>query len=236
MYGLRAAAIFCLAFCTISLATAKVIWPVGWSSRTQNGAIVSQSPSAADGTMVVLIAPPAESKTVQTLASWFEMKVRAAATSGTTIGKRFGTNVEEGTLYKDGFELRQSGQVVAYVFAFAYEASNLRQFALILRSKQVDKRDPRVITAEDTVADGWRGGTPLGAPGQNSVATSNTAARPPTTPSTPAQPPAGRCHDEMTNVTTWTMQQVCSPSAGGMSNCHLESVPVQQRVMQTVCR
>jgi hypothetical protein len=186
--------------------------------------------------MVVLIAPPAERKTVQTLASWFEMKVRAAATSGTTIGKRFGTNVEEGTLYKDGFELRQSGQVVAYVFAFAYETSKLRQFALILRSTGVKKGDPRITTAEDTIADGWRGGTPLGAPGNNYVATSDTAPPPRATPSTPAPPSAGGCHDEMTNVTTWTMQQVCYPSAGGMSNCHLESVPVQQRVLQTVCR
>jgi hypothetical protein len=40
----------------------------------------------------------------------------------------------------------------------------------------------------------------------------------------------------MTPITTWTMQQVCYPSAGGMSNCQLQSVPVQQRVLQTVCR
>jgi hypothetical protein len=161
------------------------------------------------------------------------MKVRAAATGGTTIGTRFGTNVEEGTLYKDGFELREAGNLVAYVFAFAYDTPQGRQFVLILRHKNVDKHDPRVLAAEDTLADAWRAKSPLGKAAPAASQTSGNQQ-----PATPASKPqqTGNCREEMTNITTWTMQQVCYPSAGGMSNCHMESVAVPQRVLQTVCR
>jgi hypothetical protein len=91
-----------------------------------------------------------------------------------------------------------------------------------------------VLKAEDTLADAWRAKLPLGKAAQAPVQASRERTTPQPSAATP--PPTSGCHEEMTNITTWTMQQVCYPSAGGMSNCHLESVPVQQRVLQTVCR
>lgn len=226
--------------CTAGLAVARVNWPAGWSVNMQNDSVVAQSPPVADGTAVFLIASPVERATSQSFAAWFDMKVRAAATNGTTIGLRQGTLVEDGTLYKDGYELRQAGKLFAYAFSFAYDTPQGRQFLLILRPKEVDKNDPRVLTALDTLADAWRAKLPLHNIPRGGTQTSGTSqpSRPatPSTPPSPAPASGGNCRDEMTNVTTWTMQQVCYPSAGGMSNCHLESVPVQQRVLQTVCR
>jgi hypothetical protein len=129
--------------CTAGLAVARVNWPAGWSVSLKNDSVVAQSPAVADGTVVFFIASPVERATSQGFAAWFDMKVRAAATNGTTIGLRQGTQVEEGTLYKDGYELRQAGKLFAYAFAFAYDTPQGRQFLLILRPKQVTQNDPR---------------------------------------------------------------------------------------------
>jgi hypothetical protein len=188
--------------------SARVIYPAGWSKQTNQGAYVFQSPPAADGAVVFLIAPGLEKITAKPMSAWFDEKVRAAI----------------------------AGQPSARIFMFGYQIASGRQLALIISPMTIDKSDPRILTAMDTVADGWKGNE-----GLSKGTTMATSQQPGPAPAPAATPPSssssgGNCREEMMPITTWTMQQVCSPSAGGFSNCHLESTPVQQRVLQTVCR
>jgi hypothetical protein len=236
-------AIACLALLALSTAVfAKVIWPKGWAVQTSSGAIVVQSPAGADGAIVFLVVPDLEASNAS-MDKWFDAKVRAAVAGGTVL-RRNGVGTESGspfgtaTLYTDGLELKQAAeQPNARLFFFAYQLARGRQFALVISPMSIDRNDPRILTALDTIADGWKGNLPL------SGATTVAAAPKPTPGTAPSQPgsrPSGtsssRCRTQLVMTTTWTMRQVCSAgSYGGMQSCHLESVPVQQPVEQEVC-
>ncbi|MFM9864923.1 MAG: hypothetical protein ACKVRO_15075 [Micropepsaceae bacterium] len=236
---------FCLVLLMLSVAVpAKVIWPQGWAVQSASSATVAKSPVGADGVIVFLVMPGLEASNAA-MSKWLDAKVRAAVAGGTVL-RRQGAGTEDGspfgapTLYTDGLELKQApGQPNARIFFFAYQLSRGRQLALVISPMSIDKNDPRILTAMDTIADGWKGNLPL-----SGGATATSAPNPATTPRAPASQPGSKpsgaassgCRTQLVMITTWSMRQVCSAgSFGGMQSCHLESVPIQQPVEQEVC-
>jgi hypothetical protein len=232
--------------CGVGLALAAAPWPNGWSVKRQDGGILATSPERPAGSGVSMYAHPPQ-KTPQPVRGWMDTQIAQMATGGASVVQRNGITAE-GNLHKDVFNILSANGDKARVFAFAYPTPQGHQLVLVFAPLSMNPNEPRLSAAFDSIATLWRSGAPaqLAGTGDTAAPPAGSAANPrASTP--PKQAPASsqansnagkggvRCREELRMITTTQLQRVCYPSAGGMSNCTMQSVPVQQQVLQEVC-
>jgi hypothetical protein len=228
--------------------------PVDWERRV-DGTNLQWGRMSSYGTNIVIAFDVAERSSMP-VRQWFEKIVGELTEQGTVIS-RAGIS-QEGDLLKDALVMQTSGESHR-IFVFGYPTSQGNQPVVVMMMGDVRVGDSIVQQAFDIVAKAWRENSALNSrmqliattpePGSRPVPPGTTAAtsatkaqadgtrskNPPSNASTSG--PKGRavCRDEMRTITTMQLQQVCYPSVGGMSNCQLQSVPVQQQVLQQQC-
>lgn len=215
----------------------------GWTSAQDGENEVWRTETRQGATILIQFIPVEAGK--QALRPWFDHQVGELATQGTLL-HRAGISAEQ-DLLKDALLLKSDGQTFR-IFAFAWPTARGKQGAVVAMYGSVSVKDPTVQQAFELIASAWRQKAALGrdhviwalapegamrAPKPRQIQRPTVTSRPPSVK--PAGAGNGRCHDELRTITTMQLQQVCYPSAGGMSNCQLQSVPVQQQVLQTQC-
>lgn len=231
---------------------AAAVWaganlPSGWAESRNSDTVIWQSPPTTGGTRVLIIFGSVE-KASGTIDAWFNAQVADLnKEQDTTVSNRLGVKNKQNLTY-DVFDLTQDGETYR-AFAFAYDTTLGKQMILVMTLGTLDVNDTMLQSAFDEVGSLLRqrvanpgtgklvatkpDGKFRAASGDRSSAPANSppVSQPPSQPSSSG----GRCREELRTITTMQLQQVCYPSAGGMSNCQLQSVPVQREVYQTQC-
>ena len=218
-------------------------WPAGWEVKPFNGGIIAISPQSPPAAGVHIFSHAAQRST-QPLRPWFDAQIESLGSNGMKVQRRNGTSME-GSLAKDVFNAVAANGETSRVFAFAYPTPQGHQLMLMFAPLDMSVDEPRIQAGLDTIARVWRSGAPaqLAGTGGRTNAAPKVDARPGAAPaqaksSSTAQSAnkgGARCREELRTITTSQLQRVCFPSAGGMSNCTMQAVPVQQQVLQEVC-
>ena len=210
--------------------------PKGWTRQVDGVNLVWQGYSPANNTNILIVFDKA-APSAQALKPWFESQITELSQQG-KITNRSGIK-SEGTLIKDAFMIKIGADNLR-TFAFGYDTKNGKQIILVMMTGEVNVADPVVQSAFDQVASLWRQGAALdGSHRLNAtIATPKSKPAPVQTAQSkpnPTKPKSGQCREELRTITTMQLQQVCYAPIGGMSNCQLQSVPVQMQVLQEQC-
>ena len=216
--------------------------PPGWETRVDGTNLIWMRTSPAFATNILVVFDVAD-RSNQALRPWFEAQIRNLGQQG-TISARTGITAEPGLL-KDSMRIK-TPDTTYRIFAFAYDTAQGKQIVLVMMSGTVRVDDQTVQAAFDQVAAVWRQRSALSA-NLRLIATqpepvsrparqlAPSAATAPSAPAASSKPAPRGCRDELRMITTMQLQQVCYAPVGGMSNCQLQSVPVQRQVLQTQC-